>query len=86
MISLSVKGRNKVRIWKEDYTIEGHLSGTLLLKVIIQQSHVDMNTTTRHIRLKFTRLDSTFANMKFDVEQLNLYIRTWLDVLSARRR
>ena len=84
MVSLSVKGRNKVRIWKDDYTIDGHLSGALLLKVIIRQSHVDTNATTRHIRLKFTRLDNTFAKMNFDVEQLNLYVRTWLDALTAR--
>ena len=84
MESLSVKGRNKVRIWKEDYTIKGHLSGALLLKVVIRQSHVDTNATTRHIRLKFTRLDTTFAKMDYDVEQLNLYVRTWLDALAAR--
>ena len=68
MISLSVKGRNKVRIWKDDYTVNDHMSGSLLLKVIIRQSHVDTNATTRHIRLKFTRLDTTFAKMNFDVE------------------
>jgi len=65
MVSLSVKGHNKFGLWKDD-TIEGHLSGVLLLKVIIRQSHVDTNTMTCHIRLKFTRLDNRFANMNFD--------------------
>ena len=84
MASLSVKGRDKVRIWREDYTVGDHVSGSLLLKVIIRQSSVDTNATTRHIRMKFTRLDTTFAKMNYDVEQLNLYVLTWLEGLAAR--
>ena len=84
MASLSVKGRDKVRIWKDDYSVVGHVSGALLMKVIIRQSSVDTNATTRHIRMKFTRLDSTFAKMNYDVEQLNLYVLTWLEGLAAR--
>jgi hypothetical protein len=84
MNSLSEKGKAKVRTWKHEYTCHGHLSGVLLLKVVIRQSCVDTNAATRHIRFKFARLKQTFAKMDHDVHKLNQYVRIWMDALSAR--
>jgi hypothetical protein len=76
MNSLTEPGQDKVRAWHELYTVAGHLSGPLLLKVIIQQSNVDTNATTRHIRTKLSNVDAQFAKLGYDVGKLNLYVRT----------
>jgi hypothetical protein len=84
MASLSEEGRTRVRIWREDYTYGEHLSGALLLKVIIRQACVDTKASTRHIRAKFTRLNKTFIKMDHNVVKLNQYVRVWLDGLKSR--
>lgn len=47
--SLSKIGRDKVTLHRESYTVGGHPVGVLLLKVIIQESHIDTNATTSAI-------------------------------------
>jgi hypothetical protein len=54
MNSLSRIGKNKIALYKKDYTVNQngtiYFSGVLLLKVIIRESRVDTRSTVRHIR------------------------------------
>jgi len=47
--SLTVDVRNSVTLHEDEYTIGEEVSGTCLLKVVIQKSHIDTNATTRII-------------------------------------
>jgi hypothetical protein len=47
MNSISKEGKNKILIWKKQYTVRNFSSGTLLLKIIIRESHLDTNATKR---------------------------------------
>jgi hypothetical protein len=52
------KGKKKILIWHDEYNVVGHKSGTLLLKVIIREIHIDTNATTSNIRTKLSSLDT----------------------------
>jgi hypothetical protein len=62
MNSISKERKNKILIWKLQYIVKSRLSGNLLLKVIIQESHLDTNATTATIRTKLSSLDSYLPN------------------------
>jgi hypothetical protein len=55
---ISKEGKKKILIWQDEYHIDGNKSGTLLLKVIIRESHIDTNATTSNIRTKLSSLDT----------------------------
>jgi hypothetical protein len=46
MASISKEAKNKILIWRDQYTVNGFSSGNLLLKIIIRESHLDTNATT----------------------------------------
>ena len=84
MNSLSTTGRNKVTLFKEDYTMARRPSGVLLLKVIIRECRIDTRATVRHIRAKLSTLPSYLASIKYDVPQFNRYVLQLISQLSAR--
>ena len=43
MNSLNKEATDMITIWKDDYVINGHQSGALLLRVIIRESYIDTN-------------------------------------------
>ena len=47
MNSISVECKAKLTIWKQEYRCQQHLSGNLLLKVLIRECHLDTNATVR---------------------------------------
>ena len=53
------------------------------MKMIILQSSVDKNATSWNIDMKSTRLDTTFADMGYNIQQLNLYVLTGIEGLDA---
>lgn len=84
MNSLSTTGRNKVTLFKNEYTMARRPSGVLLLKVIIRECRIDTRATVRHIRAKLSTLPSYLASIKFDVPQFNRYVLQLINQLSAR--
>ena len=47
--SLTEAAQNSISLWEDDYTVFVIKSGALFLKVIIRESRVDTNATTRKI-------------------------------------
>jgi hypothetical protein len=84
MGSISKEGKKKILIWKDDYTIDEHKSGNLLLKVIIRESHIDTNATTSNIRTKLSSLDTYIHTIGQDITKFNGYVKLLIDSLQAR--
>ncbi len=82
--SLSKVGRDKVTLHREAYCIGGQPVGVLLLKTIIQQSHIDTNATTSAIRHALATLDTYMPVVSYDITKFNQYVRTQLEALQAR--
>lgn len=84
MNSLSIEGTQKASIWKEKYTVSGVPSGTALLKVIIRESSIDKNATSRHIRQKLSSLDTYLPSIGHDISKMNCYVKDLIRQLNAR--
>ena len=82
--SLSQKGRDRLRVWKSDYTVTGEPSGPLYLKVIIRESHIDTRATVRHLCAKIATMDKHLSNIKYNITDFNRYVRDLIDQLSSR--
>jgi hypothetical protein len=84
MNSISKEGKNKMLIWRQQYTVDDFSSGNLLLKIIIRESHLDTNATTSSIRTKMSNLDSYSMTIGSDITKFNGYVRLFIDSLAAR--
>ena len=82
--SLSQKGRDRIRVWKADYTVRGEPSGPLYLKVLIRESHIDTRATVRHLRAKIASIDKYLASIKYNITEFNRYVRDLIDQLASR--
>lgn len=58
-------------------------SGVALLKVIIQQSHLDINATTNQIRTKLSSLDTYIMTIDSNIVCFNQYVKL-IQSLTAR--
>jgi hypothetical protein len=76
MNSISKEGKSKIIIWSDQYTVRGLPSGSLLLKIIIRESHLDTNATISSIRTKLSSLDSY-------ITKFNGYVKLLIDLLAA---
>jgi hypothetical protein len=58
MDTLTKEGRAKVVLHEKEYSFGNgdYVSGTVLLKVVIMESYIDTNATTRHIRQHLSQL------------------------------
>lgn len=84
MGSLSQEGRNKVTVYKNEYTHLGFPSGALLLKIIIRESYIDTRATVRHLRAKLSALPQYLGTINYDISLFNRYVLDLLQQLSAR--
>jgi hypothetical protein len=84
MNSISKEGKEKILIWEDEYHIDGYKSGTLLLKVIIRESHIDTNATTSNIRTKLSSLDTYIHTIGQDITKFNAYVKLLVGSLLAR--
>jgi hypothetical protein len=84
MNSISKEAKNKILIWRNQYSINGYSSGNLLLKIIIRESHLDTNATTSSIRTKLSRLDTYIVTIASDITKFNGYVRYLIDLLAAQ--
>lgn len=94
MNSLSVVGKNRVMNYKDDYTVGIEyedetpdfeaVSGVLLFKVIVRQSHIDSNATTASIRRQMTNLPTYIEEIGYDIIKFNEHVKLLTQGLSAR--
>jgi hypothetical protein len=83
MGSLTTLGKTKIILHSSKYMLAGKPSGPLLLKVIIQETSVNTNASSRHIRDNLTSLDSYMRFAKSDILAFNMHVRSLLDTLHS---
>ena len=83
MNSLTQAGKDKVRLWSDQFILNGRDSGILLLKIIIRESHLDTNATTNSIRTQLSNLDEYIATMGCDIIKFNEHVKHLLEQLNA---
>ena len=81
--SLSKVGRTKVIVWEEQYKIKGNPSENLLLKIIIQESHLDSNATTTSIRNRLSSLDQFITSIGCNITKFNAHVQILLEGLAS---
>ena len=84
MNSLSKEATDTITIWKDDYFLNDHPSGTLLLRVIICESYIDTNVSATAVREKLNSLDLYMATIDSDIAKFNSYVKQQLATLAAR--
>lgn len=85
MNSLTKAAKDELSLHTETIEhISGFPSGTVLLKVIIQISHIDTHATTQAIRLKLSELDKYMVSVQNNVKKFNLYVHYNVRQLNAR--
>ena len=86
MNSLTQAGKDKVRLWSDQFILNGRESGILLLKVIIRESHLDTNATTNLIRTQLSNLDEYITTIRCNIIKFNEHVKHLLEQLNARGR
>jgi hypothetical protein len=71
-------------LFSKQYTINGIASGVALLKLIIMESYIDTNATTKLLRERLSSLDKYIVEIKSDIEKFNLYVKNQMGSLEAR--
>ena len=84
MNSLTQAGKDKVRLWSDQFILNGRESGILLLKIIIRESHLDTNATTNSIRTQLSNLDEYITTIGCDIIKFNEHVKRLLEQLKAR--
>jgi hypothetical protein len=86
MDTLTKEGRAKVVLHEKEYTFGNgdYVSGPVLLKVVIMESYIDTNATTRHIRQHLSQLHEYILTVDSDIEIFNLYVNGLINSLAAR--
>ena len=84
MKTLTKEAQAKIMLHASEYTINGNVSGTCLLKIIIRESHIDTNATTSFIRDRLSKLDEYIKTIGSDIDKFNTYVNNQLDSLHAR--
>ena len=84
MNSLTQAGKDKVRLWSNQFILNGRESGILLPKVIIRESHLDTNATTNSIRMQLSNLDEYITTIGCDIVKINEHVKLLLEQLKAR--
>ena len=82
--SLTDIGKTKVYVEHQRYTVNGVTDGLLLLKVIVQLSHIDTKATITVIRTRLSSLDTKIAEINDDITEFNKYVKEQRISLQAR--
>ena len=84
MNSLTQAGKDKVRLWSDQFILNGRETGILLLKIITRESHLDTNATTNSIRTQLSNLDEFISTIGCDIIKFNEHVKHLLEQLNAR--
>ena len=83
MGSLTTLGKTKIILHSSKYMLAGRPSGPLLLKVIIHETSMNSNASSKHIRDNLSSLDSYMRFIKSDILAFNMHVRFLLDTLHS---
>ena len=83
MNSLTQAGKDKVRLWSDQFILNGRESRILQLKIIIRESHLDTNATTNSIRTQPSNLDKYITTIGRDIIKFNEHVKHLLEQLKA---
>jgi len=61
--SLTEEAKTTLLQFSNIYTVNGHKSGIVFLRIIVRESHIDTAYTSRHIREQFSKLDQYMENV-----------------------
>ena len=84
MSTLTEEAKAHMILFMNAYMSHGHFSGMLLLKLVILESYVDTNATTRLLRERLSSLDKMMVTLKSDINKFNSYVKVQTDALAAR--
>ena len=84
MNSITQAGKDKVRLWSDQFILNGRVSGILLLTIIIiRESHPDTNATMNSIRTQLSNLDEYITTIGCDIIKFNEHVKRLLEQLKA---
>ena len=84
MNSISTEYKAKLNIWKNEYKCGNLPSGNLLLKILIQECHLDTNATVGGTPNRLSALDSYLPTAGYNITKFNMYVKNLVDQLRAR--
>jgi hypothetical protein len=83
LASLTLPGFRKIQTWHVDWHIGDRPSALALIKIIIRESFIDTQATTRILRAHLSSLPDKLEQFKGDIDQLNAFVKVTQDQLSA---
>jgi hypothetical protein len=84
LASLTLPGFRKIQTWHDDWHIGDRPVAYLLIKIIIRESFIDTQATTRILRAHLSSLPDKLSELKGDIDQLNAFVKVTEDQLAAR--
>ena len=72
--TLTKEALDMISAFDAEYMVNGIHSGTLYLKVILRESHLDMNAMSRMLSDSITALPQYMGQVNSDIHQMHLYI------------
>ena len=89
MNSLSCEGRNRIQNERDKYVLKDqsgalHMSGNLLLKVIMTKSSVDNKSGAYAIRMQLAGLPELLAQLGYDITKFNENVKSMTASLSRK--
>ena len=82
--SLTLPGFRKVQTWHTDWHIGERPCAFMLLKVLIRESYIDTQATTRILREHLSSLPERLGELNGDIDQFNAFVKVTMDQLAAR--
>ena len=84
MATQTKEAKETITIWQEDYWINNEPFSTLVFKVAVQESYVDINATITAISNRLSSLDLYTPTINNNIKLFNTYVKQQLEALAAR--
>jgi hypothetical protein len=84
MATLTKEAKSRIVLQKDQYNVNDIPSGVLLLRLVIQESSIDTNATTRFLREQLSSLNNLMTEKESNVIEFNESVRGLLDSLASR--
>ena len=82
--SLTLEARSTITLYEDEYMVNGLKSGPCMLKVVIRESHIDTNATTRIIQEELNKLDTYMVSIDSNIIKFNEHVQDLIKQLHAR--
>ena len=83
--SLTNEGIKRVNIWKNEYTVQEMISGPLILKTVLRESHIDTKSTSTAIRKKLSNLNTHIDTVGHFITKFNAHVKALIQLLLEMR-